>query len=123
MALISRAETEKAINGLKINVRFPSITHLFFVDDSLLFFKAERGEALRIKEILQQYEVALGQAINFHKSALTVSPATSSEQVGVLKTIFDMEVVTCHSQYLGLPSTISKNKKDVFVGIRERVMK
>lgn len=32
-------------------------------------------------------------------------------------------MIACHSQFLGLPSTISRNRKDVFDGIRERMMK
>lgn len=37
-ALINKAETDKVINGLKINARCPLISHLFFANDNLLFF-------------------------------------------------------------------------------------
>lgn len=40
-----------------------------------------------------------------------------------LKSIFVLEVVKSCSQYLGLPSTINRNKRNMFDGIKERVMK
>lgn len=79
-ALIHRAEDDKVINGLKINAWCLSITHLFFVDDSLLFFKANRDEALLIKRILQQYKAASGQTVNFHKLVLTVNLVMGMDQ-------------------------------------------
>lgn len=49
----------------------PSIPHLFFVDNSLFFFRV-----IVVKEILLQYEVALGQAVNYHKLATFYSANT-----------------------------------------------
>lgn len=122
-ALILKAESDITIHGLKITSRCPSISHLFFANDSLLFLRANREEAMMVVRILEQYEKPLGQTVNFHKSALIVSPTTSEGQIEELKRIFKMGVVECHSQYLGLSSTIGRNKRDVFDGIRERVMK
>lgn len=45
----------------------PSVTHLFFADDNIIFCEAtERGGQV-IKDILQKYERALGQKINLDK--------------------------------------------------------
>lgn len=36
------------------------VSHLFFADDSIFFFKAEHSQALNLKEALQPYASAAG---------------------------------------------------------------
>jgi len=43
----------------------PSITHLLFADDSFLFCKATISEVTTLKNILDTYETASSQAINY----------------------------------------------------------
>lgn len=43
-AIINTEESLKNFKGLYINNFCPTLTHLFFVDDSLLFFKAEEKD-------------------------------------------------------------------------------
>ena len=59
-ALIDDAATRKLIHGVKICRNAPSITHLFFADDSLMFTRANIQEAQRILTILNTYEAASG---------------------------------------------------------------
>lgn len=47
----------------------PAISHLFFVDDSLMFFGANLQEAAVVKQCLQAYELMSGQSVNYHKSS------------------------------------------------------
>lgn len=56
--------------------RGPTISHLFFGDDSLMFFKADPDSCKAVKECLEHYEIASGHVINFEKSALSFSPET-----------------------------------------------
>lgn len=44
--MISAAETQNRLHGLKICKRAPSISHLFFADDSFIFFKASTPECV-----------------------------------------------------------------------------
>lgn len=48
----------------------PSISHLMFADDSVLFCRATEGECIRLKMILDMYEHASGQVINYQKSGI-----------------------------------------------------
>lgn len=41
------------------------VSHLLFADDSFFFFKANVVEATVVKNILQEYEDASGQSVNF----------------------------------------------------------
>lgn len=72
--LIKKAEDEQRLHGLKLNVRCPSISYLLFADDSLLFFRADKDNALKVKQILASYKAATGQSINYQKSGLAISP-------------------------------------------------
>lgn len=80
------------------------MTHLFFVDDNLLFFQATPQDCALVKQCLQLYEKASGQMINFDKSALTFSPAAVSHHVTANKTMLGISVVDDHELYLGLPT-------------------
>lgn len=50
------------------------ISHLFFADDSILFFKATETEAKVVSEVLKDYEKASGQAVNFFKIPYLLLP-------------------------------------------------
>ena len=63
--LLRQAESSGFINGSKICRGAPSISHLFFADDSFLFFKSTEEETRVIHRILELYESYSGQAINF----------------------------------------------------------
>lgn len=43
----------------KICQRAPSISHLMFADDSILFFRATSNDSLVLKGLLHEYELAL----------------------------------------------------------------
>ena len=59
-SLLTNAELEDRLHGVKICRRAPSISHLLFADDSLLFVRTTREEVRVIMEILQLYASASG---------------------------------------------------------------
>ena len=65
--LLNKAKEEKMIKGVSAARNGPQVTHLFFVDDSLLFCQAKRAECLEILRILQLYERSSGQKVNMEK--------------------------------------------------------
>ncbi|XP_071928124.1 uncharacterized protein [Coffea arabica] len=67
------AEGNKRISGMKISRNGPSMTHLFFANDSLIFCKADREEASELIQILNKYEKGSGQSINLEKSSVFFS--------------------------------------------------
>lgn len=54
-ALIKERVREGSLQELHVCRRAPGISHLLFVDDSLLFFKATQQQALEVKQILDVY--------------------------------------------------------------------
>jgi hypothetical protein len=48
----------------------PTVNHLLFSDDSLLFVKASDEGAMEVNKILEKYCNASGQRINLDKSSV-----------------------------------------------------
>lgn len=64
-----------------------------------------------------------GQCLNYEKSKVAFSPNISIEIREVIKRSMGIEVVSCHEKYFGLLMIMSKNKKNVFDEIKEKVAK
>lgn len=69
-ALIHHAARNQSLNRLSIYRGCPTITHIFFADDSQLFCKANTSECMELINILNAYEKASGQKINADKSSV-----------------------------------------------------
>ena len=54
--LIQQAASSGEITGFALYRRGPKLTHLFFVDDSLLFYRATSKECNKVMELLSEYE-------------------------------------------------------------------
>lgn len=78
-ALLNKAKEERSIRGIQACRGGPSINHLLFADDSLIFGKTRRGEINKIASVIELFEKSLGQLVNFSKSALMVSSRMSNE--------------------------------------------
>ena len=92
------------------------ISHLFFADDSLLFYKVSSQECQHLIDILRLYEAASGQKINTDKSSMFFSVNTSEEKkIEILDLLVPMQD-SRHRKHLGLPSIIGKSKKDSVIG-------
>lgn len=72
-SMIQNAHNINLISGMTINSHCPSISHLLFADDSMVFFRANTNECAWIKFILLDYEAASCQSVNFSKSTMCVS--------------------------------------------------
>lgn len=70
---LNKAVSEDLIHGSQVCSAAPTVNHLLFVDDSCLFFRANRMEAEIIKELLSNYERMSGQSLNFQKSGIHFS--------------------------------------------------
>ncbi|KAM1019438.1 hypothetical protein ACFX13_041524 [Malus domestica] len=61
---------------------YPTLSHLFFGDDSLFFINADPDNCRALRDILDIYCIALGQAINQQKSSIGWS---KNEALGFVK--------------------------------------
>lgn len=119
--IVAKTIANKLIQGIKFGSSL-SITHLLFVDDSLIFTRAKTEECIRLKQIFYKYAVASGQIFNFGKSSMLFSRNKQAKQIEEIKSIFQLNVVSRHEKYLGLPSMVRRKKVSFFNYIKLRVL-
>lgn len=118
-ALINETVRDGLIQGIQMAQGAPQISHLFFADDNLLFASANINAAVCLKKDFKIYEKASGQMVNFQKSSLCFSPNVEASLVENIKLIFQVESVARHTKYLCLPSSMTKNRKDIFLDMHQ----
>lgn len=111
------------LHGARVSRYGPVVSHLLFADDSLLFARANRQECSVIVELLNRYEKASGQKINFEKSEISFSKGVRDEQRGEIQAVLNMRQVEHHDKYLGIPNILGKSKKVVFSTLVDRIWK
>ncbi|XP_019179933.1 PREDICTED: uncharacterized protein LOC109175136 [Ipomoea nil] len=119
--LLQQAEARGDIHGIRVARGAPAVTHFFFADDSLLFFRALQSEALKIKECLDLYSAASGQLINFDKSNAVFSINTSPDMREHISGCIGVPVAEDLGTYLGLPSVLGRNKISTFKYIEDKL--
>ncbi|XP_060968467.1 uncharacterized protein LOC115719361 [Cannabis sativa] len=76
-----------------------------------------------LSALLQKFEVALGQKVNVNKSSIFYSTNTQAAMKQQINTLLQMRQADENSLYLGLPSTLGRNKSTVFGYLKDRVRK
>ncbi|XP_058749860.1 uncharacterized protein LOC131622856 [Vicia villosa] len=121
--LFRKAALSKDIHGIKVARNAPTISHLFFADDSLLFSRANEAEAIRVLSILQKYQRASGQLVNVEKSEVSFSGNMGNVAKEAITSFLGFKSVSSHIKYLGLPIVFGRSKKAVFSLVVDRVWK
>ncbi|KAG8654446.1 hypothetical protein MANES_05G130301v8 [Manihot esculenta] len=109
------------LHGFRISRGGPQISHLFFANDSLIFFRANVQEALELKRILRIYENAYGKLINFKKSSISFSKYTPVALWDSICSVLQVEEKPNLGNYLGLPSHVGSNKREVCSFVKDRL--
>lgn len=123
LAVISKAISCHAIQGLVMCPGAPTLHHLLFADDSFVFGAATELECQRYRALLNLYERASGQRINLQKSSVVFSKNVHPAVKDHLASILEVNCTEEHDRYLGLPIHIGRSKTAIFEYIRERLTK
>ena len=119
--LSHQAERRGDIHSISLCTNAPIISHLLFADDNFLFFRAEEREAFVMKNILETYEKASGQAISLPKSEVYYSRSVPDPAQDSITSILGVRAVMGTGKYLGLPSMIGRSKEATFGFIKDRI--
>ncbi|XP_019172490.1 PREDICTED: uncharacterized protein LOC109167594 [Ipomoea nil] len=119
--LLQDSQAKGLLHGCRVARGAPSISHLFFADDRLLFFKANLQDALEVKKCLGFYEAFSGQAVNFQKSSITFSRNTQVEVRDLVANSLGVGQADDFGKYLGLPSIVGRNRSAVFAYVEQKL--
>jgi hypothetical protein len=111
---------EKELAGVSFGSRCPTITHLLFVDDSVVFLEASPGNLEALKNVLEKYEESLGQKVNMQKSSIFFGRGCREETRTMLKDLIGIQCEALSERYLGLPSVVGQSKNGVFKYVTDR---
>lgn len=110
------------MHGIFIARNAPVISNLFFADDCYIFCRASPTDCLSLHNIIDSFTKASGQTVNYSKSTLTFSKNTHVECRRAVCGILNMREGSMSGNYLGLPSLIGRNKKEILGFIKEKVV-
>ncbi|XP_042972884.1 uncharacterized protein LOC122304684 [Carya illinoinensis] len=96
------------------------LSHLFFVDDSLLFCQASPKELIKVIEILDIYEQASGQVLNKDKSSVFFNKNTMKEGQDLILQLAGIKSNGSFEKYLGLPAVLGRAKVAAFHSLIDR---
>ena len=119
--LISRAEEKGFIRGFKVMGRRGegvSISHMLFVDDTLLFCQDNKDQLEFWKWVVICFEVVSSLKINMQKSEII--PVGSVKDVDRAAAVFGCKVRNLPTTYLGLPLGATHNSCRVWDVVEER---
>jgi len=88
-ALLQNAVQQKKLKGVAASTKGPKVSHLFFADDSIIFRRATREDAIKIQRLLQVYKASSGQQLNKNKTSLFFSPNMDDGIREDVKTMFE----------------------------------
>jgi hypothetical protein len=112
--LMKHNEQLGLINSLHVCRHAPSISHLLFSYDSLLFFRANAEQVTVIKTLLLDFEKGTCQLLSLSKCSLLVHEGIETNRVISLRNVLG---------YLGLPFPYGRLTWDTFQPIQEQLGK
>lgn len=120
--MLRRAQENGNITGVQIGNHGPTLTHLFFADDALLFSKAALEEVYQLVNILNQYSSASGQKINVAKSGLICGRFLNAQLKQCVARILNMAIWENPGKYLGLQGEWDRSRNNALSWLKERIL-
>lgn len=119
--MIKEYEKRGRFQGTKIAKNAHAVSHMLFDDDSYLYCKANGEGARSVMKVLQYFQDASGQQVNLDKSSIFFSPNTDANIRREICSIMRINEAGDESTYLGLPSTLGRNKSVILDYLKERM--
>ena len=113
----------RKLPGFRICIATPIVTHIFFMNDSLFFFKVIEADMWKILQLLGMYGNASGQWINFDKCSISFSPNLWGDLKRRLLDLCNIPQVALKEKYLSLLTMVRRTKYQSFSSTKDRVQK
>ncbi|XP_057785445.1 uncharacterized protein LOC131002988 [Salvia miltiorrhiza] len=102
------------------SMNFP--THLLYADDVLLFCKASRRNAKKIKHILEYYASISGQVCSLEKSRIYFSKGVTTPMKRGISQVLGFTQGGDRVLYLGSPLFVGRPKASHLIDIKDRIV-
>jgi hypothetical protein len=122
-SLLTVEENFENLMGVKVCRNAPAVSHLLFVDDSLILMRADSQNATSLWRALDDYCAALGQLVSDAKSTIFSSPCTSVDTRVEVCSILNIMTEAITDKYLGLPPLVRIVRTDCFQHLIDRIYK
>ena len=116
-----RIKEQQGFRGIKISRRGPSINHLLFVEDYLVFFKTNVHSCRKIKKLMKDFSNLSGLKINFTKSELYTSSNCSIRKQKWFTSILGVKHTSSPPKYLGIDFRKMNKKKEFFQPLIDKI--
>ena len=113
-AMLRKAEEARHLQGVLSSNDGVRLSHLLFVDDSLIFCQATMEECHWLLTVLAQCEATSGQAINKQKTTLFFSKNTRANVKHNIRNLIGARIMEDCEKYLRLPMASGKSKVHTF---------
>nr|CCA66020.1 hypothetical protein [Beta vulgaris subsp. vulgaris] len=110
-----------SFQGIKLSRSSPVLSHLFFADDSLIFFKATPTACAGVKDILARFSRLSGEVINYNKSHIMFSPNTPLKFKRYMRSIVGTPSEESLGKYLGCNIEVDGRSSRKFQPLVEKV--
>lgn len=109
-ACISQLVSQGNWCGIQMGLNELNLSHLFFVDDCLLFMQDSPICTQTLLSVVSNYEKVSGQRINLNKSAIFFAKRICVDRRQVVALQLGMRIYDGKGKYLGLPFLIGMSK-------------
>ena len=113
-SLLAHREEVRGIEGVRVCRNAPSVSHLLFIDDSLILMKANMINATSLRQVLDQYCARFGQLVSEAKCSIYFSPNVRVETKAEICTELNIMSGALSDKYLGLPVMVGMDRSDSF---------
>lgn len=120
--LISEVASKDLIQGIKLAEYVPSLTHLFFADDDIVFSKDSPKEVFQITKTLNLLTNARGQKVNLSKSGIICGCKVDSSIRNRIVSITNIPIWANPGTYLGVLAECGGSKVQDLNWLKERVI-
>ena len=119
--LVNQAMTNGRWKPIKLAKYGPSLSHLFFADDLLLFAEATEDQIITIMDCLNLFCSASGQKISLQKSNIFFSRGVEERTATNITVFAQINSKTSLDKYLGTPSLTGRIHTDLFRQLWEKI--
>ena len=105
---INQAVVEGLRKPIKLSHYGPPLSHLFLIDDLLLFAKASKEQIKIIVNCLNNLCATSGQKISLHKSTIAFSSGVDKVIAQKISNILRISIKPHLEKYLGIPSIMGR---------------